>query len=124
MAAVTTGGIASIKIDGVQYFLRGSLKIKPGTVKNTGIVNQDGTLVKTTTAAAGMMSMNLSDYGKLSIVALTQISNSTIQANLTNGKSYVLTGAFYVDESELNTEDGSFPINFMGTFVNEQVSPT
>ncbi|HVE20654.1 MAG TPA: phage tail tube protein [Acidocella sp.] len=121
MAAIVTGGIATIKIDGVQYMMRGSAKVKPGTVKRAPIVNQDGSVVFTQTADAPSISCDFSDWGGLSIVNISQIAGSTIAISLTNGKSYTLTNGTYTDATELNAEDGSFPVVFVGSSCNEQL---
>jgi hypothetical protein len=119
MAAIVSGGIASFKVDGVALPLRGSAKVKPQTSKKTAIANQDGSVVFTNIAVPPMMTLNISDYAGLSVTALTQIFGSTLTLALTNGKSYVMTDGTYVDEAEVNTEDGAISASFSGSTCNE-----
>ncbi len=44
MAVGPIGGIAFLKINGLQYQLRGELEVQPNTTENDWMANQDGSM--------------------------------------------------------------------------------
>jgi hypothetical protein len=119
MSAIVSGGIASFKVDGTPWMLRGDAEIKNARFKRAAIANQDGTVVFTKTAVPPMITLSLSDYGGMSLADLQAIEGSTINIALTNGKSYVLQNGFHVDESTLKTMDGAVSAAFSGSLCLE-----
>jgi hypothetical protein len=121
MVAIISGGLKAFKVDGVQLMVRGSVKIKPASVKNTTIVNADGSVVYSVMPVAPALTLVISDWGGAAISSVTSIFGKTLQVSLTNGKSFTFTAGTYVDEGELNTEDGSFSASFSASDCDEQV---
>ena len=119
MANLNLGGVAFLKIDGVQYALRGSFKVQPSRVQNSGIVGQDSVHGYKTTPVIPFIEGDISDSGGLSLAALQGITNSTITAELANGKTYILAGAWYAGAPPLDTVEGKIQVKFEGLSCNE-----
>lgn len=62
---------------------------------------------------------DVSTIPSLSMVAVEQITNSTITAELANGRTYVLREAWTKSALELNTREGHVRIRFEGTACDE-----
>lgn len=122
MAVGPTGGIAFLKINGLQYQLRGQLKIQPNLTQAEGIANQDGTVTHTDKAVVPYMEMTLSDSGGLSVQALGSVRGATVLAQLVNGKQYTLRQAFTEGEVTDDTEKGEIKVRFGGAGCLEGLS--
>ena len=62
---------------------------------------------------------DISTLDEVLLLALEQITNSTIQADLANGKSYVLTEAWTKADYEIDTAEGKFSGEFEGVTCEE-----
>ncbi len=114
MAVGPAGGIAFLKINGLQYQLSGELEIQPNTTQNEWEANQDGTVVFTQKAVVPYLSMNIRDSGSLSVQALNGVQDATVQAQLINGKQYVLQRAGAWGEFKEDTVKGEITGKFGG----------
>lgn len=112
MAVGPVGGIAFIKINGLQYELRGELEVQPNTTENEWIANQDGGQVFTQKAVTPYMQAKFSKTGGLSIQALNSVAGATIQAQLNDGSQYVLQQAAAWGEFKLDTVKGEISGKF------------
>lgn len=106
MAVGPIGGIAYVKVNGLQYALRGELTIQPNATENEWIANQDGTQVFTQKAVTPYMEMKISDSDGLSIQDLNNIQDATITAELINGKVYTLRQGAQWGETKLDAAKG------------------
>lgn len=122
MAFGPTGGVAYLKVDGLQYTLRGQLKIQPNTIESDWIANQDGTVTYMDKSVVPYMEMTLSDTGGLSLQQLSQIRNATVLAQLVNGKMYTLQQAGFWGAAEDDTEKGEVKAKFGGVACYETLS--
>jgi hypothetical protein len=117
-----TGGTAYLKINGLQYELRGELEIQPNTTQNEWIANQDTTQVFTQKAITPYMAMKISDSGGLSVQQLNAVQGATITAELISGKVYSLQQAATWGEVKLDTEKGEITAKFGGNACYENVT--
>lgn len=122
MASQAIGGTAYLKIDGTQYALRGKFQYSPLTTEKTGIAGQDGVHGFTEKQIVPQLKGDLSDLGGVSVSALQNITSSVITAELRNGKTVILGGAWVSGKIDVNTEDGSYSVTFEGTTINEEVA--
>lgn len=113
MAAVA--GIAYLKQDGTQHSLRGSFTIRPHNRTREEVVGQDGFHGFKETEVAPSIEATITDRGGLSIMALQEVTDATITAELVNGKTYILNSAFYAGPAELDASEGSLPVKFVGS---------
>lgn len=122
MAIGPSGGIAFLKINGLQYQLSGELEIQPNTTQNEWEANQDGSIVFTQKAVPPYMAMKIRDSGSLSVQQLNGVQGATIQAQLINGKQYVLQQAGAWGEFKEDTVKGEITAKFGGLACYEQTS--
>lgn len=119
MAAVAIGGTAFLKIDGVQYQLRGNLKVNASTRNRTAVEGMDDTHGYTEKVVTPSIDVEISDAGGLSLTTLKDITASTITAELGNGKTYVLESAWSDGTADLDTVQGMIAMKFCGLSLIE-----
>jgi len=112
-------GVAYCKADGVQYALRGSFTIDPTAVTREGVAGMDGVHGFKETPKIPQIKAQISDMGDLSLQALGAMTNSTITAELANGKVYILANAWQSGELSLNTGDGTTDVTWQGLRMSE-----
>lgn len=113
------GGVATFTIDGQPYALRGNMKVTPSTVKREGIAGQDFVHGYVETPIVPSIEGDFSTVPGLSVAALENIVDSTITAQLANGKTYVLTDAWTESAFEIDTAEGKFAAKFEGLTCEE-----
>jgi hypothetical protein len=107
-------GVAYVKVDGEQYALRGDLTVSIDAVERAGIAGLDGVHGYTETPRVPFIEGSFSDIGGMSLKRIGEICNSTVTAELLNGKSYLLRNAWSSTARELNGAEGSVTIRFEG----------
>src|SRR5262245_18771182 len=117
--AVKIGGVAYLKVDGYQYMLRGDLTITPGRFSREGIAGQDGIHGYTETPTIPKIAATITDTAGLSIDQLWNVVCSTVTAELSNGKVYILRDAWVSAVDPLNTSEGSIAVTFQGMACQE-----
>jgi len=116
------GGVAYLKVDGEQVALRGALTISFFPFERTGVAGMDGVHGYTQAPRAPTMTADLTDIGGLSLTKLQSICNSTITAELLNGKTYVLANAWVSGTPELDATDGTVSVTFEGMTGREMMA--
>lgn len=107
-------GIAFIKVDGNQYPLRGAFTVSPSSLERTGIAGQDYVHGYSELPRIPYIEGDISLTPGLLMDDLQAITDSTVQADLANGNSYVLQQAWCRSALELNTRDGMVRVRFEG----------
>ncbi|MCL2428450.1 MAG: phage tail tube protein [Alphaproteobacteria bacterium] len=108
------GGTATVRADDVYLALRGDLTINIDEFERTGVGGMDRVHGFTQSPHIPTISGTFSDNGRLSLKALRRICNATVQADLVNGKSYLLRNAWTAAAIDLNADEGSFSLEFQG----------
>lgn len=122
MAGPTTnriGGVLNFTIDGTQYAARGNFEVTPSTVKREGIAGQDYVHGYTELPIVPGIKGDLTTTSELSLQTLEQITDSTIQCSLANGKTYVLSQAWTVSAFAISTAEGRCAVEFQGISIDE-----
>lgn len=117
MAAI--GGIATVRADGRQYALRGDFMVSPSYSERTGVAGMDGPHGYTEAPRIPFIAGTISTMEDLSIEELDAITDATVQADLINGKSYVLRAAWTKSAHEINTAQGSVAVRWEGLSCDE-----
>jgi hypothetical protein len=107
-------GVSYVRVDGNQYALRGNLTVSIGDAEREGIPGQDAVHGFIERKRMPFIEGDFSDIGGLSIEALNRMTNVTVQAELANGKRYVLRNAWTSTALELNTADGQTTVRWEG----------
>lgn len=109
------GGVGSIKVDGRQLSVRGTLTISPNLWTRTGVGGPDGVHGYTASNHVPYIEAEISNRPQFfSIEELDQIVNSTITASLGNGETWTLRNAWKAADSELDALEGTVTVRFEG----------
>lgn len=106
------GGRAEVRINGIQYPLRGDVVIMSGTVTRTSISGADGYHGVTETSTPAWAEFTLSDLPSVNISAIQDLTDCTVNIKLDNQKQAVLHNAAQVNAIELNQTDGQYTVKF------------
>jgi hypothetical protein len=115
-------GIAFLKVDGNLYPLRGNFTVSPSPIERTGIAGQDYVHGFSELPRVPYIEGDVSTVTELNVEVVASIINSTVTAELANGKTYVLHQAWSRAAFELNTREGQFRVRFEGVGCDE-ISP-
>lgn len=121
MADNRIAGVATVRIDGAQMALKGKFKYQINRVKRERLVGQDGVHGYKEMPEAPHITGEVMDMPGTRVRRLEDIVNATIQLDLANGKTIVLRNAWWEDASEVDTEEGSYPVKFCGLEGFEQL---
>ena len=106
------GGVLTFQVSGATYQVRGNWTVSPNMVKREGVAGQDGVHGYTEMPVVPGAKGDFTTTPGLSITALQNITNSTVQITLANGSTYVLTSAWANPAVEINTAEGRYAIEF------------
>jgi hypothetical protein len=113
-------GIAFLKVDGDLYPLRGNFTVSPSPTERAGIAGQDYVHGFSELPRVPYIEGDVSTVPELSWEEVALIFDSTVTAELANGKVYVLYEAWCRAAFELNTREGQARVRFEGTSCVEQ----
>lgn len=112
-------GTAFIKVDGLQYDLRGNCRVNIAAFTREGVVGLDRVHGYTQKPSIPYFEMDLTDQPTVSLEAIQNTTNATVTIELLNGKTYVLRQAWCANQPELNVDDGMFTVRFEGASGEE-----
>ena len=112
-------GIAFLKVDGELYPLRGNFTISPSALERAGIAGQDYIHGYSELPRLPVISGDVSLVQALSMDDVEAVTNSTVTAELANGKTYVLREAWCTSALELNSREGQVRVTFQGVSCDE-----
>jgi hypothetical protein len=112
-------GIAFLKVDGQIYPLKGNFTVSPSALERAGISGQDFVHGYSEMPRVPFIEGDVSLVPDLSMTAVEAVVNSTITAELANGKVYVLREAWCRSALELNTREGQTRVRFEGVSCDE-----
>ena len=113
------GGIATVTVSGRVFPLRGSFTVSPSAVERQGIPVQDGVHGYTENPRVPYIEGNISLPPEVSIEDLDGMTNETVQADLANGRSYVLREAWTRSAHEIDTKEGQAKVRWEGISCRE-----
>jgi hypothetical protein len=112
-------GIAFVTVDGNQYALRGNFTVSPSVVERTMIAGQDGVHGYQELPRVPYIEGDLSAMPSLNLEDLELQVDSTVVAQLANGKQYTLISATCKAAFEENTRDGQLRVRWEGIGCQE-----
>lgn len=113
------GGTATLKVDGNQYALKGSLEVNPSRVKREGIAGQDYVHGYLENPIVPSIKGEFSTVPGLSTEDLELMNNVTVQADLANGSVYILAQAWTVAAYRIESQRGQLEIEWQGIHCDE-----
>lgn len=108
------GGICQITKNGKVYNPKGNFVVRGNKTKKEGLVGAvqpEGYVEKPLIPS---IEGEFTDRAGLDIADLYATENETITVLLANGKTFVLSNAWFAGEGELNTEEGNIAVRFEG----------
>jgi hypothetical protein len=112
-------GIAFVFVDGDQYPLRGNFTVSPSGVERTMIAGQDGVHGYQELPRVPYIEGDISTTADFDLEDLEAQTDSTVIAQLANGKQYTLVQATCRAGLEANTRDGQVRVRWEGLYCEE-----
>src|ERR1017187_9192715 len=119
MASQRIGGLLAIIVDGKTYEARGNFNVTGMTVKRTGVAGQDAVHGYIEEPIVPQIKGDWSIGKQLSLIAIENITDSTAQISLANGRVYVLTDCWAVSGSVIDAHDGKVEVTLEGLTLQE-----
>lgn len=115
-------GTLSATIDGKAFSVAGEGTYRCSGSKRETLMGQDGYHGFSEMPAAGKISWKGRDSSVVSVSALSEASDATVVLSLANGKIIIGRNMVRIGDGpiEVNTEDGTFAVDFEGPEVTEQ----
>ena len=112
------GGTLNLRIDGVLYRAKGDFTCRPTAEQRTEIMGTDrdssGLHGSKVEKLPGMIEGVITADENVDMDAIVRLDNVSIVAELANGKTFLLSRAFYSGSSEFTTGESEFNIKFTG----------
>lgn len=123
MANTERGGVCQFYAGGAYYEVGADITVKQGGFIRTAKDKSDGTAGSTSKWVAPEVTLTAIDGPQVSVTALKAINGVTVQLNQRNGKSWLLYGAFQVDDPEVKISTGDISaLKFSGIRCVEQLA--
>lgn len=113
------GGIIFVKIDGVQYRVKGSWTYNLGKSKREAVVGSDSVHGYKEMPQVPFIEGTITDDPAVSMEALLEVQDATIILELANGKVVHLKNAWFAGDGNFTTEEGELEARFEGLTANE-----
>lgn len=110
------GGTVTFKINGQAFTVPAEegVKITIKDVKREGKMGSDGNMHYTEVLSADTISGTLFLTPGVSPAMITNSENVTVQVNMRNGKSGMLSNAVFTGDGEVDTKEGTMAFEFTG----------
>lgn len=112
-------GTAYFSIDGVRYALVGEYSYRPASPQRESKMGSDGWHGYKEKPQQGQIKAKLRDGRDVSVAEIGQMTNSTIVAELANGKTIVGRNMFCVEPPVADAEEAEIELTFEGPDVSE-----
>ncbi|WP_299377298.1 phage tail tube protein [uncultured Kiloniella sp.] len=112
-------GTAFVKVDSKQYTLAGSITVSTDEAEREGLSGLSGVAGFKETPRVPFIEGEFFATDDLSLKAIEAITDSTVTAELANGKTYVLRNAWTAGARELDGAEGTLSIKFEGISGDE-----
>lgn len=106
------GGLIQFATGGVTQDAKGAFTYNLGIPKRDAIAGADGIHGYSEKPQAAFIEGAITDRGSLDMAALVAMQDVTVTLVLANGKTILLTDAWFCGEGTGNTEEGEMPIRF------------
>lgn len=116
------GGLLEFSVDGEVYDAKGNFTYNLGFDKLEMMVGSDRVHGPKATPQVPFIEGEITDARRVNLSVLQQAKNVTVTLSKRNGKTVVISGAFYCHEGTGETEDGKIPVRFEGLYGEEVVN--
>ncbi len=108
-------GIAYIKVDGVQFEVKGNIEAPVTQFKREPVMGLAGQIGFKETAREQYVKFDAGFTSDFPINQINTVTNATITVEYANGMVYTLTNAYETGDTGANGEEGSVGLYFSGT---------
>ena len=105
-------GTVFFKINGVQRNAKGNFTYNRGSPKREPIIGPDTVHGYKEMPQVAMIEGEITDSPDISLEDLTNMEGETLTLELANGKTFVLSDAWYAADGNAQTEEGNLQILF------------
>lgn len=118
MAAPQVGTV-SVRVNGDVLRLRGNVTYSLGGLVREAVEGPVGLAAFKVSGVAPFVEVETVDAPDVDLAALQDMQDATVTLQLRNAKTIVLSGASVVGALEVSSEDGGFPVRFVGSSAKE-----
>lgn len=115
------GGLLALKIDGKTYSGIGNFTYNLGKRLRTTLIGSTGVDGFSETPQAAFIEGEVRDAQDLSLSDLVGTENVTASLELANGKTFILSAAWYEGEGTANSAEGNFPLRLVSAQEGQEV---
>jgi hypothetical protein len=113
--AKPVGGKVFVKVDGELLFVRGNVTTNIGQqVMRESVVGVDQVHGYTEKAIVPFIQCDITEKPEFPLSKINAVTDSTVTAELADGRTLILRNAWHVGEPERNPEEGSITVRFEG----------
>ena len=113
-------GISSFFVDGVPITTKGEMEFQTSTTKREKMVDMGGRFIGwTETGEPPYMGVTVINDGTMTSGAMYALTNIQCVAELANGGTVTGHSMTMMDQPEVNADEASFKIKFLGVSVEE-----
>lgn len=115
------GGIINVQADGVSYDAKGNFTYNLGIPKREAIPGADGMHGFKETPQVAFIEGEITDRSDLKLADLAKMQNATVTLELANGKTIMLSQAYFAADGTGNSDEGNVGFRFEtdGRFAQE-----
>ena len=114
-------GVILLKVGGVQLDAKGNFTYNLGAPKREAIIGADGVHGYKETPQVPFIEGEITDRRDLNLADLAAIDGETVTLELNNGKTVVLSQAWYAGEGTGNTEEANIAIRFESRLTAQEI---
>ena len=119
MADQRRAGLIQLQITGKIQDAKGTFTYNLGRPKREAIAGSDGVHGFKETPQVAFIEGAITDRGNLDLDALVTTKDATVTLSLANGKTIVLSDAWYAGDGTVNTEEAEIAVRFEGKTAEE-----
>jgi hypothetical protein len=115
------GGIATLRVNGTQLSAKGDFTYMLGEPRRETVLGSDRPHGFREVPQTAYIEGTITDKGDIDLRALFRLKDATITLDLANGKTFVLSEAWYAGDGTVSTGEGEVPVRFEG-LAGEELS--
>ena len=119
MANRRVGGIIFVKVNGELYNAKGDFSYNLGALRREPVVGMDSVHGFKESPQIPFIEGTFTDSDELDLETLLNVRDATVTLNLANGKTVVLSEAWFASEGAVSTGEGEIEVRFEGIRAEE-----
>jgi len=116
---IRIAGVGSLTIDGRQIAVKANLTVSPDPVERDGISGQDRVHDYKEMPRVPYIEADFSMQPDFAMEDLPPMTNSTVVAQMADGRIFVLRQSWYKAPADINSQEGQYRARFEGVACDE-----